>query len=83
VTYHRGRFVRRITLGRYPLMSLADARARAKVELAKVTQGLDPAAERRAERASPTFQVLVDEYIERHAKPKKRSWDKDAYMLKR
>lgn len=83
VTYHRGRFVRRVMIGRYPLMSLADARARAKIELAKVMQGLDPAAERRAERMSPTFQVLANEYIERHAKPKKRSWAKDVYMLDR
>ena len=38
VTYHRGRYVRRVTLGRYPLVSLADARAGAKQILVMVTQ---------------------------------------------
>jgi hypothetical protein len=38
VTYHRGRFVR-LTLERYPLVSLAGARAQAKQILAAVTQG--------------------------------------------
>ena len=74
VTYHRGRYVRRLTLGRYPLVSLADARAEAKQVLAAVTQGRDPAAEKRAARQVLTFDDLLKEYIKRHAKPKKRSW---------
>jgi integrase len=83
VTYHRGRYVRRLTLGRYPLVSLADARAQAKQMLAAVTQGHDPAAEKRTQRQVATFGDLVKEYIEHHAKPKKRSWQKDEYMLGR
>lgn len=83
ITYHRGRYVRRITLGRYPLVSLADARAQAKLVLAAVTQGRDPAAETRAKRYAITFADLAKEYVERHAKAKKRSWQKDEYMLRR
>jgi hypothetical protein len=49
VTYHHHRHVRRLTLGRYPLVSLADARAGAKRLLAAVTQGRDP-----ADRSVPT-----------------------------
>src|SRR6266571_7965625 len=83
VTYHRGSRVRRVTFGRYPLMSLADARAKAKELLGAVMQGQDPAAEKHAARNAPSFSNLVHEYLERHAKPKKRSWKKDDYMLRK
>ena len=83
VTYHRGGRVRRVTFGRYPLLSLADARAKAKHLLGAVMQGHDPAAEKQAARNAPSFSQLVHEYLERHAKPKKRSWKKDDYMLRK
>jgi integrase len=62
-------------------MGLADARTRAKELLAQVTQGDDPAATRRAAREAATFEELAQEYIERHAKPKKRSWHEDARII--
>src|SRR5262245_27396857 len=43
VQYRAGGRVRRLKLGRYPLLPLADARDKAKVALAAVTQGDDPA----------------------------------------
>jgi len=49
VTYHRVGYVRRFTIGRHPLVSLADARAQAKQGLAALTQGRDPVTERRAQ----------------------------------
>jgi len=64
-------------------MSLADARAKAKELLGAVMQGQDPAAEKHAARNAPSFSNLVQEYLERHAKPKKRSWKKDDYMLRK
>src|SRR5262245_2153943 len=50
---HAGR-VRRLKLGRYPLVSLADARDAARDKLASVTKGDDPAGEKRAEREAAT-----------------------------
>src|SRR2546425_3652713 len=61
----RGR-LRRLTLGPYPPLSLADARAKAKLALSGVAQGGDPAAEKRAERRAETFAELAAEYLERH-----------------
>jgi len=72
-----------LTLGTYPLVTLADARAKAREVLAMVVQGADPVGERQAERAAPTFAELADEYLERHARPKKRSWKLDERMLRR
>ena len=48
-----------------------------------VHDGRDPNAEKRAEREAHTVADLVDEYIERHAKPNKKSWAKDQQMLER
>lgn len=74
---------RRLTLGQYPVLGLADARARAKHSLASVVKGIDPGAAKRVERSAITFAELAEEYIERHAKPKKRTWRDDSRMLEK
>jgi integrase len=81
--YRRGRTPRRLTLGSYPSLGLADARAKAKEALGMVARGDDPADAKRAQRLAPTFGDLTVDYIEHHAKPKKRSWRDDDRMLKR
>jgi integrase len=69
-----GKTPRRITLGRFPAMSLADARKRARGILELVAQGKDPAQEiahqRAAEerRRAETFGAVAEAYLERHAK---------------
>ena len=40
------------TLGRYPVLGLGKAREAARVELAKVSEGIDPAGARKAEKAA-------------------------------
>jgi len=62
---------RRVTLGRYPILSLADARDRAKAVLFDVIQGNDPAADIYSRRVAETFGELAELYLERHAKPNK------------
>ncbi len=79
--YRFGRHPRRLTLGPYPILGLADARAKAKEALAAVVGGHDPAGAKSADRQALTFANLIEEYIERHAKPKKRSWRDDERML--
>ena len=74
---------RRLKLGEYPRMSLTTARTRANRELRKVDGGLDPQAERHAERRAveqakrDSIEALCAAYIERHARPTKRSWRDD------
>src|SRR5436309_2187704 len=55
IKYRAGGRVRWLTLGTYPLLSLANARKKAKEALAKVVQGEDPATERHAAREAVTF----------------------------
>ncbi|MBI4560376.1 MAG: tyrosine-type recombinase/integrase [Candidatus Hydrogenedentes bacterium] len=67
----------RVTLGDYPVLSLADARARGRALCGQVQQGRDPVAERKAQRLAETFEELFKVYLERHAKANKRSWEED------
>jgi integrase len=78
---------RRLTLGTYPTMTLADAHHAHGEAMKKLEQGIDPGAEAVAERAedrqAPTVAGLVDEYLEKWAKPRKRSWREDERILKK
>lgn len=82
---------RRLKLGVYDpqRMTLAAARSAAQAELRKVDGGLDPQAERRAVREAveaakrDSIEALCESYIERHAKPKKRTWRADQGHLNR
>ena len=78
---------RRMTLGTYPAVGVADARvkhARAKADLEK---GIDPGGmeveRRRAERSAETVADLVEEYLEKWAKPRKRSAAEDERTLRK
>src|SRR5262245_19980419 len=47
--------LRRLTLGKYPRVGLADARELARKALADVVHGADPAGEKQGRREAPTF----------------------------
>jgi integrase len=72
---------KRLTLGRYSAVSLADARELAREAQRDVAKGGDPVLEKRAARDVLTFGELAKEYIEHHAKPNKRSWAEDERQL--
>jgi hypothetical protein len=72
---------KRLTLGRFSSVSLADARELAREALLKVAKGGDPVLEKRAARNVLTFGELADRYLEEHAKPNKRSWEEDQRQL--
>jgi integrase len=74
VLYRHGRNVRRLKLGRYPLMSLADARDRAKEALAAVVRGDDPAGEKQAEREAATFGEVAEAFVADAQTKGRRSW---------
>jgi len=76
----RGR-TRRLTLGPHGTLTVRQARRLARVELGKVCAGDDPSQERKDHREVLLFAELAHEYMERHAKPRKRSWRNDQYML--
>lgn len=81
VMYRHQVRLRRLTLGTYPNLSLADARDKARDELRSVAKGQDPAGDKQASRQAETFGELADLYIEKYAKPNKKSWFKDQQAL--
>src|SRR5262245_39513745 len=65
VWYRIGSKARRLTLGRFPTMTLAEARKRAQEALIQVADGKDPAAEKQRARADydgKLFGPLADEF---------------------
>jgi integrase len=83
--YKLGARTRVGTFGDAGQIGLADARTKAFAWHAIIREGRDPAAEERrkaaAERRLPSVAAFADEYIERHAKPNKRSWREDERLL--
>ena len=71
---------RRLTLGSYDILGLADARTRAKAVLLSASGGVDPAAVKQEDKRSLTFADLAKEYVEHHAKLK-RSGREDIRQL--
>jgi integrase len=63
------RRLRRMSIGGYPALSLADAREKARAALRDAERGTDPAAEKVARTTAGTFADLADEYLKRHAMP--------------
>jgi len=64
--YRIGGRQRRLTIGRYPTIKLAEARERAREALAQVERGVDPAAakaEGEAEAARNTVAAVVERFI--------------------
>ena len=68
----------RITLGRFPdALKTEAARTKAAKLNGVIADGANPAEVKRAHKGEPTFAGLFAEYIERHAKPRKRTWRED------
>lgn len=81
---------RKFTIGPYPSIDLPAARRRALEALAQIAGGVDPAERKRALKAAARLQKrahldlvdkVVEQFIERHAKPKTRSWRETARLL--
>ncbi len=84
VRYYNAQGRRRLfTIGDFGPLTVDEARKRAKRKLADVEDGDDPLEERRAARNTGTVRELCEAYMERHAKPHKKSWKDDESRIKR
>jgi integrase len=85
--YHFKGRPRRLTLGSYPAMCLADARAKLAEAQKLLSNGDDPGdrevQRRKADRVAETVQDLVEAYLEKWARPRKRSVAEDERILKK
>lgn len=67
----------RITIGRYPDLTIEQARRKAAEINSDVAHGLNPGEVKRGRKAELTFSDLFVEYLERHSKPNKKTWGED------
>jgi len=72
----KGRPVR-IFIGRFPGISVGQARKVSEKLTADVADGKDPQAKRRSARDEPTLADLFASWMRSHAKPHKRTWEAD------
>ena len=82
VRYRIGSHQRRLTLGSFKVYGLADARKRAKLELRKAGNGVDPAEQKRERREADTVGEVITTFLvwaEKH----KRSWKEDKRRLQK
>jgi len=73
----------RIRLGRYPDLTIEQARGLANGVNADIAQGKNPNDRRRWDLAELTLEGCFQEYLERHAKRYKRSWQRDVEQFRR
>jgi integrase len=73
----------RVTIGKYPYISIEQARAKATEINAMIAQGKNPNAPMREVKAEMTLQELFQLYIDRWAKPRKKTWQEDIDKFKR
>ena len=64
----------RVKLGRFPDLSVENARKAAQVNKGMIAHGINPNEEKRRIRDEHTFKALFDEYMERYSKVHKKSW---------
>lgn len=76
---------RRLTLGHYPKLSVAEAHAAHGKALIDLENGIDPATKmvqtNKTDKKAYTIKHLANEYMERWAKARKRSWQEDERIL--
>lgn len=75
--------IERVTIGRFPDMSIEMARKQATKILASIADGKNPGEVKRAHKAELTFKELYEEYLNGYAMVQKRSWrcDEAFYRL--
>jgi integrase len=74
---------RRLTLGRYPTLSLLDARRKAQKALAELADGVDPARQRNEASNSFLFESVAADFIQKYARPKNKDWAETERLLSR
>lgn len=73
----------RIKLGKFSDLSVDQARDAAQELIGEQAKGVDLVAERRSRRQERKLQELWDDWLEVHAKPRKRTWQDDERQWKK
>jgi integrase len=66
-----------LTLGRWPGLTVERARKLAQEHMGDIAAGIDPQAAKKAIREETTLGELFTDYLDLHAKARKRTWEED------
>ena len=80
--YKRSGRSRWFHIGAVDAFGLDKARKSAAKAMYEVSEGKDPAAERKADRIQGTFEELVTRYLDEYARKKNKSWKQSELILK-
>jgi len=72
-----------MTVGGYGAITLDQGRKKARRFLSDIIEGGDPLASRKKAAQGSTVKVLCGEYLERYAKPRKKTWKEDQRRIER
>lgn len=67
----------RVSLGKYPQMTIEEARLKAQKVIAEIISGKNPNAEKKKVRSDLSFGEMFSTFMERYSKPHKKSWKYD------
>ena len=70
-----------VPIGPFPTVGVDAARKRAREIVGEMVRGIDPRAAKRAAHDAATFGELAIDYIDLHAKPRKKSWQGDQRQI--
>lgn len=73
----------RVSLGKYPQMTVEEARQKAQKVIAEIISGKNPNAEKKKVRSEISFGEMFSTFMERYSKPQKKSWEADEREVKR
>lgn len=73
----------KIKIGKFPDLSIENARKQAQIIKAEIAQGINPKDEIRKLKSEITFKELFDRYINNHAKYNNKSWKEDIEDINR
>lgn len=73
----------RVSLGKYPQMTIEEARKKAHKIIADIISGKNPNAEKKKIRSEITFGEMFSTFMERYSKPLKKSWQYDEREVKK
>ena len=71
---------RRVTLGEFPALGLAGARAKAEANKVKITAGSDPAGNVADYKKADTVDQLLDQFLEKHPRPE-AAWTRECKRI--
>jgi hypothetical protein len=79
--YRYKRAKRRLTIGPLSAIDVVKARREARDAIHMAANGQDPAFAKKVATNAKTFADLATDYLEKHAKKRKRSWRENARIL--